>query len=60
MNQLLSAVKRFVKEEDGQGNTEYIILIGCLALGCIAAVIYFRDSIVQGFQKAGAWLRGAF
>ena len=60
MKRIWSAVKRFVREEEGQGNTEYIILIGCLALGAIAAVIYFRNAIVSAFHKAGSWLRSAF
>ena len=29
---LFSAAKRFLIEDDGQGNTEYIILIGVVAL----------------------------
>ena len=60
MKRIWSAVKRFVRDEAGQGNTEYIILIGCLALGAIAAVIYFRNSIVSAFQRAGTWLSSAF
>lgn len=54
------AISRFVREDSGQGNTEYIILIGVLVLGGIAAVIYFRNAIVDGFRKAGDWLRSSF
>jgi Flp pilus assembly pilin Flp len=58
--QVRAAVARFVREDSGQGNTEYIILIGVLALGAIAAVIYFRNAIMDGFRRAADWLRSSF
>jgi len=61
MNQKFrAAIAHFMNEDSGQGNTEYIILIGVLALGAIAAVTYFRDAIMDGFRKAGDWLRSSF
>jgi Flp pilus assembly pilin Flp len=57
---LFSAAKRFLMKDDGQGNTEYIILIGVVALGAIGAAYYFRSAIVDGFTKAADWLRSAF
>jgi Flp pilus assembly pilin Flp len=57
---LLSAAKRFLIEDDGQGNTEYIILIGVVALGALGAAYYFRSAIVDSFTKAADGLRSAF
>jgi Flp pilus assembly pilin Flp len=56
----ISAVQRFFSEDDGQGNVEYIILIGVCALGAIGAAYYFKSAIVDGFTKAGDLLRSAF
>lgn len=55
---LKSIVNRVTSERDGQGTTEYAILVGVLVLMAIVAVVAFRgrlqelwDSIVDGINS---------
>ena len=43
----------------GQTMTEYILLVGLIALACIAAVKFFGHSVEKGFQNAGEQVAGA-
>ncbi|MGO4886407.1 Flp family type IVb pilin [Anaerobacillus sp. MEB173] len=42
---MMNAVKRFVKEEEGQGMTEYGLILGVIAVGAIAAFVAFGDAL---------------
>lgn len=38
-------LRRVIREEEGQGTTEYAVLVGVLVVIAIAAVVLFRDRI---------------
>lgn len=44
--------KRFVHEEDGQGLTEYALIIALIAVAVIAVMVIFRNQIRNVFTKA--------
>ncbi|MFZ3101529.1 MAG: Flp family type IVb pilin [Desulfitobacteriaceae bacterium] len=46
-------------EEEGQGMTEYGLIIALVAVVLIAAIVLFRDSIVGVFDRATKGLNGA-
>jgi len=46
-----------LKNEDGQGLTEYALIVGVIALVCIAAVSSLGSSVYDAFfSKIQAWL----
>lgn len=50
VKEMLQGIKRWlskVKNESGQGTTEYAILVGVLVLIAIVAVIAFKDKIAE-------------
>ena len=49
---MLSAIRRFVKEEDGLAAAEYAILLTLIAVALITAVTAFRDAIATAFGTA--------
>jgi Flp pilus assembly pilin Flp len=44
---LYQAVKRMLTEEEGQGTTEYIIIVSLIAIALIATWILFKDKIKE-------------
>ena len=38
-------IKNFLNDEEGQGMTEYIILVALIAIAVIVAVVFFRDQL---------------
>lgn len=59
---------RFMQDESGQGLVEYILIIAVVALGLVAALLLFRNSVGRAFQNAAteldqqpgnAWTPGA-
>lgn len=46
---MLNMVKRLMVEEEGQGMTEYALVLGVIAVGCIALITAF------GGQIKSAW-----
>ncbi|MCU9613534.1 Flp family type IVb pilin [Caldibacillus lycopersici] len=42
----MNQVKRFFKEEEGQGMTEYGLILGVIAIGAIVAFTAFGDSLI--------------
>ena len=42
-----------VKNQKGQGMTEYIILVALIAIVAIGAVRFFGEKTEEGFQQAG-------
>ncbi len=43
---MMNNIKRFIKEEEGQGMTEYGLILGVIAIGAIAAFGLFGDALV--------------
>jgi Flp pilus assembly pilin Flp len=44
--------RRGVRRQRGQGMTEYIVLVGLIAILLMAAVTKFRDAVGSAFNKA--------
>lgn len=44
--------KRFVQEEEGQGMTEYALIVALIAVAVIAVMIIFRNQIRSVFVTA--------
>ncbi len=57
---MFAQLQRFVKEEDGQTYTEYVLIGGVVAIALIGAAIYFRDQIGQAFHKMGDAIKSAW
>jgi pilus assembly protein Flp/PilA len=49
----------FVADESGQGLVEYVLIIALVAIGLIAVMIVFRDSIGGIFDTISEDLDGA-
>jgi len=49
---------RLWKEEDGQALTEYGLLVGLIAVACIAALIVLGPKIAGFFEKINEELDG--
>lgn len=43
------SIKTFLQDEEGQGMTEYIILVALIAIAVIVAVVFFRDKLKELF-----------
>jgi len=56
---MLNLVKKFVKEEEGQGMTEYGLILGVIAVGAVAAVTAFGDSIVTKLNSVRTSIFGS-
>jgi len=42
---MLNMIKRLVSEEEGQGMTEYALVLGVIAIGAVAVITIFRDKV---------------
>jgi pilus assembly protein Flp/PilA len=42
---MLNLVKRLIVEEEGQGMTEYALVLGVIAIGAIALISTFRTQV---------------
>lgn len=47
----MNAVKRFFKEEEGQGMTEYGLILGLVALVAVGALFTIGDEIGKFFNE---------
>ena len=52
-------VQRFWKDESGQGLVEYVLIIALVAIGLIAVMIVFRNSIGGTFDTITGELNNA-
>jgi pilus assembly protein Flp/PilA len=50
---------RLWKEEDGQGMTEYGLVLGLIAVGVVAILITMREEITALFNRAVTAIKGA-
>jgi len=56
MDTLLSATRRFLRDEDGVTIVEYAMIAALIALGVAATVLLVRDTMVDVFDKIRACL----
>jgi len=56
---MLNTVKNFWKDESGQGLTEYALIIALVAIGLIAILVLFRNSIGNVFNTSRNTLNNA-
>jgi pilus assembly protein Flp/PilA len=54
---MLEKMKNLVVEEEGQALTEYGLLLGLIAIGCIAAIGIIGDEIAAFFNNIAATLQ---
>ncbi|MBU9711587.1 Flp family type IVb pilin [Evansella tamaricis] len=43
----MSELKRFISEEEGQGMTEYGLILGVIAIGAVAAFTAFGGALID-------------
>lgn len=48
---MLNQVKRFLKEEEGQGMTEYGLILGVIAIGAVTAFGLFGEALVAKINQ---------
>lgn len=53
-----SLVKRFAGEKDGAAMVEYGLLVGLIAVGAVAAIALFGDSIQNAFTALNTAITG--
>ncbi|MCL6570427.1 MAG: Flp family type IVb pilin [Bacillus sp. (in: Bacteria)] len=56
---MMNKLRALFTEEEGQGMTEYGLVLGLIAVGVVAVLITMRESIVALFTKAQAALTSA-
>ncbi len=49
---MLNKVLALFKEEEGQGMTEYGLVLGVIAVAVIAVMVLFRDEILKVYNEA--------
>lgn len=49
---MLNKIKGLFKEEQGQGMTEYGLVLGLIAVAVVATLVLLREHIVALFQEA--------
>lgn len=55
---LLGRAGRFLRDEEGQGTTEYAILVGVLVVIAIAAIVLFRGKIQELWDAIQSSING--
>lgn len=45
-------MKRSIKRRKGQGLTEYVIIVGLIAILLVGAVTKFKDALENSYNKA--------
>lgn len=56
---MVNTLKQLVMEEEGQGMTEYGLIIGLIALAAIAGMTVFGEQLDAAFQSIKNQLAGA-
>ena len=56
---MLTLLKRMLRDERGQGMTEYALIIALVAVAIIAIMIAFRNEIGNVFKAATTTLQNA-
>jgi pilus assembly protein Flp/PilA len=55
---MFTTFKRFVREEEGAALTEYGLLVGLIALACVAAIADIGQALNAMFTAIAAFLNG--
>lgn len=55
---MLNKLKGLVVEEQGQGMTEYGLVLGLIAVAAVGALALLRDEIVDMYDEALALVKG--
>ncbi|MBS4197905.1 Flp family type IVb pilin [Lederbergia citri] len=56
---MMEKIKALIFGEEGQGMTEYGLVLGLIAVGVVAVLIIMRDQIIALFNRAVDAIRGA-
>jgi pilus assembly protein Flp/PilA len=56
---MLNKVKSLILAEEGQGMTEYGLVLGAIAIGVVAVLALLREQIVGLFTKVTTELKSA-
>jgi pilus assembly protein Flp/PilA len=56
---MMNKFKSLLKEEQGQGMTEYGLVLGLIAVGVVAILVTMRTQIIALFQRASDAIAGA-
>ncbi len=61
MTKLLAprSIRKFLKDESGQGMVEYILIIGLVVLFIVVALVIFKDAVVAFIDKVIGWIEGS-
>jgi pilus assembly protein Flp/PilA len=59
MRKLLSAVDRFLRNEDGPTAVEYAVMLALIIVVCITAITTLGTNANQTFEQVGAQVGGA-
>jgi len=59
MSMLKALIERFRSDESGQGLVEYVLIIALVAIGLVAVMLIFRNSIGNTFQNVTQTLNNA-
>jgi pilus assembly protein Flp/PilA len=54
-----AVLSKFMKDESGQGLVEYALIIALVAIGLIAILVVFRNSIGRVFSRSAQALNNA-
>ena len=54
-----NSVHRLRDDEQAQTLTEYVLILGVIAIGVIAALFFLKDDLVGFFSKAGSSVQNA-
>lgn len=54
---MLNILRRLIKDEEGQGLTEYALIIALISIAVIAVMIIFRNQIKNTFQGISTGLQ---
>lgn len=58
-HRMKAVLGKFMKDESGQGLVEYALIIALVAIGLIAILVVFRNSIGRVFQTTANALNNA-
>jgi pilus assembly protein Flp/PilA len=59
VNKVINYLKKLLRDESGQGMTEYALILALVAIGAIVAMTALREQIVAVFQAVTNTLTGA-
>lgn len=55
---MINQIKKFIKEEEGQGMTEYGLILGLVAIAAVVALTTMGDTLKEKFEIIIEKLKG--